>query len=754
MKLVMELKSDALPGSGEGLSGIIDADINYDELGIPYIPGKRIKGILKEAAEELVSAGQLSNIENLKNIPVETIFGKPGQKEGTSLKISDGRLENDNLLRKMLLFTGNNEECAHIFCREAVLNYFTYLRSQTAINQRGAAKKNSLRTSRVLKKGTKFYFDLEMPGNYEKDLKTICSVTRRFGINRTRGFGEVELKLIDDHDREERKKTGSDNSGPFQCKDDQQCRITLEIENIGQVLVTRQIGKTQSGENYIPGDTLLGALARAYIDNRKLEQAHECPGFHGIFLSGDVVFSNAYPRGDSGEVFFPAPVSLVKEKEEVNYFDIVREEDREYIIENKKKIEKGPEGFAAVDGNEVETIVVETEMEYHHRRPKDKSIGCAKKKEDPTQDDGEFFQFSVIKAGQSFQSEITGSFKHLEQVEEILKQEQVFYLGKSGTAQYGKCIVKITNFSPLEDSDDFWEQGEQLVLTLAADMILANEFGFPVPDPGLLIKELAEIWGVEYAVHAGQQKLQIKKKFLEFTRIGGFMSVWKMPKIQQTAFKAGSVLIVENNSGRDLDLNKIKNRSCGRFIEQGYGKMQINRHGKSDGEIEVTAYQQGKFQPVPEKEEFSPLREFTESLLSDRLKLLLKEKAILAAREMEKIPSGSFLGKIIAFINHSNSFNNFYEKIAQLRKKGKEQLGAIAHQLEIKGETMDQKGFEDLVDRCYSQLLSHPDLEKNLYRSGAFERGFYKKKEELYEFYQTYALYFLHQLKLKRREDE
>ena len=48
MKIEMKLLSDAIPGSGEGLAGIIDADITYDEYGIPYIPAKRIKGILKD----------------------------------------------------------------------------------------------------------------------------------------------------------------------------------------------------------------------------------------------------------------------------------------------------------------------------------------------------------------------------------------------------------------------------------------------------------------------------------------------------------------------------------------------------------------------------------------------------------------------------------------------------------------------------------------------------------------------------------
>lgn len=193
MRLVMELKSDALPGCGEGLAGIIDTDINYDQWGLPYIPSKRVKGILREAAEELADAAQLSGEKTLAHSPAE-IFGEPGRERGTTFKIADGRLENHGLLQRLLRYGRDDSDGAGIFSKEAVLDQFSYFRSQTAINALGVARENSLRTSRVLKKGMTFYFDLEIPDNCRDDLETICRVTRRFGINRTRGLGEIGYK--------------------------------------------------------------------------------------------------------------------------------------------------------------------------------------------------------------------------------------------------------------------------------------------------------------------------------------------------------------------------------------------------------------------------------------------------------------------------------------------------------------------------------------------------------------------------------
>ena len=48
MQIRLTLLSDTLSGSGEGMAGVIDTDSTFDEYGFPFIPAKRIKGIIKE----------------------------------------------------------------------------------------------------------------------------------------------------------------------------------------------------------------------------------------------------------------------------------------------------------------------------------------------------------------------------------------------------------------------------------------------------------------------------------------------------------------------------------------------------------------------------------------------------------------------------------------------------------------------------------------------------------------------------------
>ena len=57
MKIKIELLSDLCTTSGETYNSLVDTDITYDEYGIPYIPAKRMKGCIREAALELVEFG-------------------------------------------------------------------------------------------------------------------------------------------------------------------------------------------------------------------------------------------------------------------------------------------------------------------------------------------------------------------------------------------------------------------------------------------------------------------------------------------------------------------------------------------------------------------------------------------------------------------------------------------------------------------------------------------------------------------------
>ncbi len=184
--LQISLQSDTLIGSAEGYGSIIDKDSVFDEVGLPNIPGKRVKGILREQAELLKLLGRLNSVEEL--------FGDIGltDKNTKYLAVSSSVLPDyraNKTYLKYLIQEG-------LISRSEVIEYFTTLRIITRIDKNGIAADTSLRTFRVLKKGFIFTGELYFDPNHLENFKSIVALTRRIGSMRNRGLGHILCQLI------------------------------------------------------------------------------------------------------------------------------------------------------------------------------------------------------------------------------------------------------------------------------------------------------------------------------------------------------------------------------------------------------------------------------------------------------------------------------------------------------------------------------------------------------------------------------
>lgn len=73
IKYILKFKSDFHFGSGAGIPGVIDCGLKYNSNGVPEISGRTIKGILRDAVENVVL------LQSSKLSLVEEIFGKEGE---------------------------------------------------------------------------------------------------------------------------------------------------------------------------------------------------------------------------------------------------------------------------------------------------------------------------------------------------------------------------------------------------------------------------------------------------------------------------------------------------------------------------------------------------------------------------------------------------------------------------------------------------------------------------------------------------
>jgi len=196
-KIVLTLKSAATFGRGDGVAGLVDREIEHDQNGFPFLRGKTLKGLLAEAAENVVFA--------LKNAPEwreakEALFGLGGSGLAGrgSLHIGDAQLP--EALRKAML----DEKWSN----EDILYSLTGIRRQTSVNEHGAPADATLRAMRVLLPGVKLEapisFD-EQPGLSEEQkqrqeqlLAAAVLDFRHAGTGRNRGRGWLQAELDDD----------------------------------------------------------------------------------------------------------------------------------------------------------------------------------------------------------------------------------------------------------------------------------------------------------------------------------------------------------------------------------------------------------------------------------------------------------------------------------------------------------------------------------------------------------------------------
>ncbi len=208
MYLQIKLLSDTAPGSGSDEVGGIDRSVVFDEKGLPYIPARRLKGVLREAALEALEAQTIGrSVGPVSLTLIDELFGKVGDQKPGRLALANARLAEADSLTDWLEWAASQD--AALVNLEAVRNSYSALRTQTSISRvSGGPVENTLRVTRVLRRCLEFKVEVDLktePGSnaLESDLKEVlavaCAAARRLGLSRNRGLGEVEIALYENN---------------------------------------------------------------------------------------------------------------------------------------------------------------------------------------------------------------------------------------------------------------------------------------------------------------------------------------------------------------------------------------------------------------------------------------------------------------------------------------------------------------------------------------------------------------------------
>lgn len=177
---------------------MIDTEIVHDQYGMPYFPAKRFKGLLYESALEMA---EISHESWMTISEIDNLFGLNNTE--SKLRIENFYLPNYEQMCRDWQYLNNQYK--GIFTKQNVLDLYTDIRFQTAIDREtGTAKSTSLYNMQVVDDGTEFEGNIELVEDTEKNLLILMLALKnlRFvGAKRNRGYGEIICKWESSKDR-------------------------------------------------------------------------------------------------------------------------------------------------------------------------------------------------------------------------------------------------------------------------------------------------------------------------------------------------------------------------------------------------------------------------------------------------------------------------------------------------------------------------------------------------------------------------
>jgi hypothetical protein len=194
--LQIELLSDSTFSRGEGTAGIVDTEVERDAFGMPYIGGKTMRGLLRNA---WLSMAQ--HFPDLDEAAAHILGQNQALDDSCRLRIGDAVLPGP--IRAAVQVA--TERVEHPLPIGVILDGFTGIRYQTAENRMtGAPDATTLRSSRVVLRGFTFEASLSWLNNYQPtpddlQLLALCTLaTRHGGLLRNRGRGHIRMTLDGD----------------------------------------------------------------------------------------------------------------------------------------------------------------------------------------------------------------------------------------------------------------------------------------------------------------------------------------------------------------------------------------------------------------------------------------------------------------------------------------------------------------------------------------------------------------------------
>lgn len=184
LKYKIEFHTDWHCGSGLAAGADVDALVVKDQNGMPFIPGKTVKGLIREAVEEVRFFKKA--VEKASLLDAFGFFDDKEEKQKGTMFFTNAELD--------------EEEYKAIVAAKA--SRFLYRKiSSTAIDKDGIAKDHSLRKTETVVPCTLFGTIYDVPESLTQEIVEAMGFIKRMGQNRNRGLGRCTVSAINEERR-------------------------------------------------------------------------------------------------------------------------------------------------------------------------------------------------------------------------------------------------------------------------------------------------------------------------------------------------------------------------------------------------------------------------------------------------------------------------------------------------------------------------------------------------------------------------
>jgi CRISPR-associated protein Csx10 len=184
----LKFLSDWHIGSGSGIPGVVDNGILKDNRNIPIVTGKTVKGIARDALEDILAIIATPTATDV----VEYIFGGEGDKEANSTFFTPS-------LQKDTGYGGMQVDDAF----DGFLDFFSHqdvgdIRHHTSIDKEtGTAEEHHLFSEETADQLFVFDGEIQVDDDHAKYILAALRFITKIGGKRRRGLGQCEFEIVE-----------------------------------------------------------------------------------------------------------------------------------------------------------------------------------------------------------------------------------------------------------------------------------------------------------------------------------------------------------------------------------------------------------------------------------------------------------------------------------------------------------------------------------------------------------------------------